>query len=215
MAGPACWRCGREPSPVLLCPDCGAVHGPTRDVDHFDVLGLPPHPAIDEKKLADRYYELSRRVHPDRFQTADPRELAHSVGATAALNAAFQELRDVESRGRFWLRRGGEDLGRDNAAVPSALAATVFEIQEKLAELRVAGGSAREALRAEIDLDRAGIAGRRAERRASLEEMLLTWPVDGAPDAGSAAGRARLKELLSELSYLRTLERDIRAALEV
>ena len=45
--------------------------------------------------------------------------------------------------------------------------------------------------------------------------MLLTWPVDGAPDAGSAAGRARLKEMLSELSYLRTLERDIRAALEV
>ena len=102
-----------------------------------------------------------------------------------------------------------------NAAVPTALAATVFEIQEKLAELRAAGGSAREALRAEIDLDRAGIAGRRAERRASLEEMLLTWPVDGAPDAGSAAGRARLKEMLSELSYLRTLERDIRAALEV
>jgi len=232
----------------VLCSSCGAVQAPGPGVDHFSVLGLPDHPAVDEKALADRYYELSRRVHPDRFGAAEPRELEQAVSATAALNSAFRSLRDVESRGRYWLERAGGSLGRDNASVPPALAATVFEVQEKLEELRHASGAARTSVRGEVDRAREDLERRRAERRSVLEAMLRDWPggtngssaeaassaegatvaVNGSSAAnGTASGlatngararvpgdQAALKALLSELSYLRTLERDVRAALE-
>ncbi len=248
MDAPVCWRCGGRVSPAVLCSSCGAVQAPAPGVDHFSVLGLPVHPAVDEKTLSERYYELSRRVHPDRFQAGEPRELEQAVSATAALNSAFRSLRDVESRGRYWLERAGGSLGRDNASVPPALAATVFEVQEKLDELRHASGDTRTSVRGEVDRARADLERRRAERRAALEAMLRDWPggtngataastasalgaavsVNGSRAAnGTAAGlatngshapapgdQAALKALLSELSYLRTLERDVRTALE-
>lgn len=238
MDAPVCWRCGGRVSPAVLCSSCGAVQAPSPGVDHFSVLGLPAHPAVDEKALSERYYELSRRVHPDRFQASDPRELEQAVSATAALNSAFRSLRDVESRGRYWLERAGGSLGRDNASVPPALAATVFEVQEKLDELRHSSGDARNSVRGDVDRAREDLERRRAERRSALESMLRDWPggtngsaTTAANGAGSSNGanpsngtraahapargdEAALKALLSELSYLRTLERDVRAALE-
>lgn len=210
-----CWKCGGPVNPAVLCAACGAVQGPPRDADHFAVLGLEPHPSVDESRLADRYYELSRRLHPDRFEASDRRELAESVRATAAVNAAYQALREVEARGRYWLLRSGDSLARDNTAVPPALAATVFEVQEKLDELRGAAGDDRGRLLAEIESVGTDVAGRVADRRAQLGALLGSWPRDGAGAAApSTEARDRLKSLLSELSYLRTLERDVRGALE-
>lgn len=206
-----CWKCGGPVNPAVLCSACGAVQGPPRDADHFAVLGLEPHPAVDEARLADRYYELSRRLHPDRFAASDRRELAESVRATAALNAAYQALREIEARGRYWLVRSGEDLARDNASVPPALATTVFDVQEKLDELRKAAGDDRDRLLAEMESVGSDVADRVAYRRAQLGELLGSWPPDGA---AAEPARARLKSLLSELSYLRTLERDVRHALD-
>ena len=52
------------------------------------------------------------------------------------MNRAYRTLRDVVQRGQYWLELQGEQLGRDNNRVPPALAALVFEVQEKLAEAR-------------------------------------------------------------------------------
>src|SRR5262245_56917837 len=131
-----CSRCGEERPPELVCPSCGAIQPVTEDPSYFHAMGLPDHPAVDARELEARYYALSRRLHPDRHQTGDPEQLARSVRAAALVSQAYRTLRDVEARGRYWLRRLGDDLGRENNRVPAPLAAFVFEVQEKLAELR-------------------------------------------------------------------------------
>ncbi len=219
-----CRRCGQEQPPALCCLACDAVQEPAAGLDYFTALRLTPHPAVDPEDVARRYYELSRRLHPDRFQTASAEDQAASVHATAVLNAAFQTLRDVETRGRYWLGLLGESLGRDNAGVPPALAAYVFELQEKLAEIRSARDAHRAQLVAELREAHADLCKRRAEQRASVERMLRDWPHGAAPDGNGEAGAraervpnqgsSELKRLLSELSYLRTLDRDVQAALE-
>lgn len=218
-----CWRCGEQQAPALWCAHCGAVQGPPSSADHFTTLGLPHHPAVDPDELSERYYALSRKLHPDRYQTGSPRELAESVRATAAVNSAFQTLRDVESRGRYWLGRVGETLGRDNNRVPPELAAQVFEVQEQIAELRAARADQRDRLRAAVARAEADIEERRAGKRRDLDQLLRDWPrspatpCDESPAARNGTPpddpRQRLKSLLSELSYLGTLDRDLRAAL--
>lgn len=206
-----CWRCKEASPPAFFCPHCEAVQTLPSDSNYSALLGFGGGPSVDEAALSDRYYTLSRRLHPDRFQTGSPEEQRASLQATALLNAAFKTLRDVESRGRWWLEREGESLGRDNNQVPPALAGLVFEVQEQIEEASRASGDARGKIVDQLERTKAELTRRRNEERATVEELLQEWPEDGARAASS---REELKRRLSELSYLRTLARDVGRALE-
>lgn len=213
----ACWRCADDQPRGLVCARCGAVQRLAEPVDYFAVLGLPSHPAIEVAELERRYYELSRQIHPDRFQTDSPDAQQASLRATAVLNAAFRTLRDVESRGRYWLESQGEHLNENNNRVPSGLAAYVFEVQEKLSDLTPARNGARQLLIEELAETAEDLRLRRERERAALESLLRSWPEtpnDVRGEAALAEVRGQLKRLLSELSYLRTLWRDVQGALE-
>ncbi|HEY8516862.1 MAG TPA: DnaJ domain-containing protein [Candidatus Binatia bacterium] len=213
-----CRSCGEVQTPTFFCRSCEALQLLPQDTDYFTVLGFPSHPAVDEQQLEERYYALSRKLHPDRFQTRSADEQRASLQATALLNAAYRTLRDVEARGRYWLTRCGDDLGRDNNRVPPRLAAYVFDVQEKMSELRTSANGGAASLRRELSETHRDLTERRNRERAALAELLRGWPVgdDGEPttrDERGAAAVRELKALLSELSYLRTLDRDVQAAL--
>jgi len=210
-----CRSCGEVQPPAFFCRSCDALQLLPQDADYFTVLGLPPHPGVDPKALDERYYALSRRLHPDRFSTRPAEEQRASLQATALLNAAYRTLREPESRGRYWLARAGEVLGRDNNRVPPRLAAYVFDVQEKLSELKDATNGTSAGLRADLAETHRDLAERLARDRSALTELLHAWPGDDAErDERSAAKLRELKTLLSELSYLKTLDRDVSAALE-
>lgn len=218
MASIRCRGCSEVQPPAFFCRSCGALQPLPQDVDYFTVLGLPSHPDVDAAALEARYYELSRKLHPDRFQTGSPEVQQASVRATAILNAAYRTLRDVESRGRYWLQRSGDDLGRDNNQVPPQLAAYVFEVQEKMSDLRAGANGGAEGLRDELSEVQRDLAARRARDRTALDELLRGWPAgrdaSGTADDSGATVLRELKGLLSELSYLRTLDRDLQTTLE-
>jgi len=131
---------------------------------------------------------------------------------TAAVNLAYRTLRDPVDRGEYWLALLGEGLGRNNNRVPPDLAALVFEVQEKLEELRDAGRRGGDTtLQAEITDIRAALADRRAALLQRLQENYARW--DGRA-ADTAALTRELKDVLSALAYLGTLIRDVDKALE-
>jgi len=216
VASIRCWRCAAIQPPAFFCTRCEAVQALPQGTDYLAVLGFPQHPAIDGAELDRRYYGLSRKLHPDRFQTGNDEEQRASVQATALLNTAHRTLREIESRGRYWLERCGEDLGRDNNRVPQQLAAYVFDVQEKLGELRGGANGATATLRSELAETQLELAERRERDRAALDALLRGWPAGDAATSGSERATAvrELKALLSQLSYLRTLDRDLQNALE-
>ena len=202
-----CWRCSKEQSPAFFCTECGAVQMLPSNTDYLEVLGLPDRPSVDVGALKETWYELTRHLHPDRFPNATPEELRASVAGSALLNAAWQTLRDPESRGRWWLERQSEPLGKNNNQVPPALAALVFEVQEELLEIDEGPGKVRDSLEERLE----NLESRRESDRTRIEEILQEWPADGDEKSGALAD---LKNILSELSYLATLVRDIRRALK-
>ncbi len=201
-----CWRCAHQHQAMFFCPSCDVLQALPSQVDYFSVFDLPKNPAIDEGLLTQRYYELSRRLHPDLYQTGTLQEQEASLKNTALLNRAYRTLRDPIQRGQYWLELHGEQLGKDNNRVPPKLAALVFDVQEKLAEMRDARAQDKAAdMQAELAQIRADLEQHLARLRSTLEANFAQWSGDGAhPELLRA-----LKNILSEIAYLRTLLRDV------
>jgi len=196
-----CWRCADRVGLSAFCLSCAAPQPIAADADHFALLGLPRRLDLDCADLERRYHEASRRVHPDRHQTAKPEERALSLAASAALNRAYRTLRDPIARGRYWLELHGDPIGADNNRVPPELAELVFAVQEQLADVRRGHGDVKAVASA-----RDALASRLATLVAGLDER---YARDGA--AHDSATLAELKRRLSDVAYVRTLLRDIDA----
>ena len=204
-----CLNCGKPAAGQLTCGGCGVVHPAEHAPDYFALFGLPRALTVDVDDLERRYYTLSRESHPDLFHDRSPAEQAASLRTTALLTRAYRVLKDPVRRGLYWLSLHGESLGRDNERVPPALAALVFEVQEKLEELRAArrnGGVAAE--ESELRDIRSDL---RAQLNGFVDRLAQTYGRNGGDDAVTLA---EIKRILSELHYVRTLVRDVDKELE-
>jgi molecular chaperone HscB len=182
--------------------------------DFFAVFGLERRLAIDLTALQRRFYELSRRWHPDFHQTAPADEQARALEESARVNAAYRALRDPLARVEYLIRlEEGRDT-REGTVVkpkaPPALLAEMFEIQEALAEARAGALS---------DASRVSLAAQRDALRARMDasEVRIVGPLSQAWDAAGAGQRPAaletLKEALATRAYLRTVIDDLGDAL--
>lgn len=182
--------------------------------DYFAVFGWPRRLAIDGAELQRRFYELSRRYHPDRHALASPEEQARMLDVSARLNAAYRTLADPIARVAYLVRLEAGQPTREGAVepdqVPPELLEEVFDVQELLAEARAGGlgPEVRERLCAERD---------RWRSRLETEEARLTGPLSAAWDQADGAERPRLLEALRRSlavrAYLRTVVEDLEQAL--
>jgi molecular chaperone HscB len=203
-----CLSCARFQEPRLVCSQCGTPLA--ADLDLFAALGLPRVLQIDMAGLETAYHDLGRRIHPDRFAASSPEIRDASLRATALLTRAYRTLRDPVSRGLYWLELHGHKLAENNTQVPPELAELVFEVQEKLSELRAARaedtGGAREGM-LELSAQRASLQGLMDELYAELVENFAGFDAGGGPEPEQLF--VELKTVLSKIAYLRTLLRDV------
>jgi molecular chaperone HscB len=185
-----------------------------KGVDHFEVFGLPRRLGLDTAELQRKFYELSRRVHPDFHQGAPPERQAEILEASARLNAAYRALRDPLARIEYLVRleegRGTREGATVKPKAPPELLEEMFEIQEALQEAKSGGldAGAKDILSAQRD---------RLRERYDQEESRLRGPLSQAWDAAGPGERAgalsAFKESLAVRAYLRTVIDDIDEAL--
>jgi len=208
----SCWQCNADHSPDFFCPKCGAIQLLPERTDYFQVLGVPRRLLVDADALQRRYYELNRRLHPDLYQTGPEMARQASLHNTAAVNRAYRTLRDPTERALYWLSLHNEKLGSNNNRVPRELATLVFEVQEKLEELRAAGGTdAQRAIEGELAAARTELRQRQAALTDALQENFRRWD---AASADAPTLTHELKSILSSLAYLGTLARDVERELD-
>ncbi|MEK7245056.1 MAG: Fe-S protein assembly co-chaperone HscB [Pseudomonadota bacterium] len=131
----ACWSCG-GPTPVdsPFCVTCASVQPPGA-ADHFRRLGLARSFDVVRADLERRYFDLQRRLHPDRFATRTGREKALSQAQAVSLNEAYQTLADPLKRAVYLLHLAGMDIlaeGCNQIADPVILM-EAMEMREALA----------------------------------------------------------------------------------
>ena len=185
-----CWSCQNAaiPEGTAFCPSCRRIQPPGRGEDHFATLGIAREFAIDPAELDRRFRELSRRLHPDRFARAEPRERRISLDRATRLNDAYRALRDWRTRAAYLLRIAGTDVFAEGRtfADPDFLE----EQLEWREELALAN--------ADADADRlARIAEDARERLRTLEEEVAgrfadeRWYSDLNVDIARRLSRAR------------------------
>jgi molecular chaperone HscB len=141
----------------VTCGGCGAIQPPDLAEDHFRVLNVANTFALDVGLAEERFRELSRVVHPDRFAKADPRAKRFSTQRTVQLNEAWRTLKDPVRRAEYLLSRAGFEVGAETGAsrpgksggareklpVPPRLLGEILELREELADARGASNHAR------------------------------------------------------------------------
>lgn len=85
--------------------------------NYFELFALPVAYAIDQNTLRERYRELQKSVHPDRYagSTEQSRRLAAQLAAQ--VNQAFQTLKDPILRGFYLLSLHGVVAEGENQTI--------------------------------------------------------------------------------------------------
>jgi molecular chaperone HscB len=175
-----CWSCGAEVAEGdLACAACGRVQPVGRRQDAFSLLGLPREFALDAADLDRRFRERSRRLHPDRFARAEPRERRLSLEHATRLNDAHRLLKDWRARAGYLLRLAGTDVFAEGRtfADPDFLEEQL-EWREALALARADGDAERLAAIAEEARRRLARLEEDVARRFADERWYSDLPID-------------------------------------
>jgi molecular chaperone HscB len=75
--------------------------------NYFEIFGLPVDFSLDTSTLTERYRELQKAVHPDRFSNASDRDRRLAVQQAALINEALETLKSPLKRARYLLQLNG------------------------------------------------------------------------------------------------------------
>ncbi len=108
--------------------------------NYFSLFDLPVSFTINLDELENRYRDLQRALHPDRYASASDQERRISVQQTAHLNEAFHTLRDIPRRARYLLELKGLDFDDEkDTHFDGAFLMQQMELREELEAIAQAG----------------------------------------------------------------------------
>lgn len=101
--------------------------------NHFELFGLEPGFELDLSNIAERYRDLQRAVHPDRFANASDQERRLSVQQAAQVNEAYQVFKSPLLRARYLLELQGITMDDTDTAMDPMFLMEQIELRESLA----------------------------------------------------------------------------------
>jgi len=105
--------------------------------NYFELFGMPVGFRVDKAALGERYRELQKVVHPDRFASGSEAEQRLSLQQTTQVNEAYQTLKDPVRRAIYLLKLNGIDMALDKETThDSEFLMEQLEMREQLAEAR-------------------------------------------------------------------------------
>lgn len=73
-------------------------------MNYFELYGLPIQFNPDKAYVQRKYYELSRKHHPDFYATASPEEQAANLEVSSLVNKAYKTFQDQDATIRYVLQ---------------------------------------------------------------------------------------------------------------
>ena len=103
----------------------------------FELFGLPERFAQDRAAIDERWKELQREAHPDRFAAQGQAAQRVAMQWSARINEAYQRLKDPQKRAAYLCElRGAPINAENNTAMPAAFLVEQMEWREALDDAR-------------------------------------------------------------------------------
>lgn len=161
----------------------------------FELFGVPERFAQERAQLDERWKELQRQAHPDRFAAQGQSAQRVALQWSVRINEAYQRLKDPLRRAAYLCElRGAPIDAENNTAMPAEFLMEQMEWREALEEAAD-----------EDTLD--GLAQRLAQSRRQCLQRIESL-LDAEGDAPAAARQVRA------LMFIERFGQDVEARLE-
>jgi molecular chaperone HscB len=178
-----------------LCHQCGEINPFNSQTSPFEVFGIKPSYHLDLNKLENRFFELTRILHPDKFATQCSEKLITVTQWYALLTTAFSTLKDPTERASALFRAVGFMPSDKRSQVPADLAEDYFELKELVMEAQDT---------APLVIFQQKIDSRLKECDQSVNQAMAQWEKTQSPDELGKAAVA-----LDRRSYLVSMKNDL------
>jgi len=158
----------------------------------FQLFNLPLNYAIDCDLLANRYRELQRQVHPDRFVRADQKAQERAIELSSQANEAYKILKNPLLRAVHLIECLGEPIQLDGKKLSSDFLMKQMEWHEKIEGWFSLSESQREQLRHLLQQER-------EHYLAQLTAAFERQPVDKNP----------IEQWINEWQFIEKLRADL------
>ena len=166
--------------------------------NYFELFGLPVGFEIDGKALTERYRNLQKALHPDRFANAPDQERRLSLQQAAQVNSGYETLRDPLSRARYLLTLQGAEYNDEISTISDLeFLEEQMELRESLAEIRHDDdpATALNGFMAQLDL----------RNREYIEALTMVFAPHEVMDT------AKAKNLVQRMQFIRRLQQEAEA----
>lgn len=125
-------------------------------MNYFEIFGIPIQLKVDKNELPKKFFELSRKFHPDFYANTTPSEQNRALDITANLNKAFKTFQNPDETIKYVLQLKELIEEEEKYQLPPDFLMVVLEINEKLMdagddpELKLSLQSAIDNLQSEI-----------------------------------------------------------------
>ena len=126
--------------------------------NYFQLYNIPESFKPDAAVVKSKFYELSRKYHPDRFAQAGGPELTEALQMAALNNAAYKTLKDSDATMAYILKQKGLLEEEEKYALPPAFLMEMMDLNEAVSDSEIdpantdAGNMATNALNEQLEL---------------------------------------------------------------
>lgn len=129
-------------------------------MSYFDLYDIPVSFNVNKAALKKKYYELSRKLHPDFYTQESEDKQAEILELSSKNNEAYKVLRDFDKRMKYILDMKGVIQEEGKNTVPQMFLMEMMDINEALMEL-------------EFDFDKSAYEKVKADLKAMNDNLLV------------------------------------------
>lgn len=101
-------------------------------MNYFELFELPISIQIDKTKLAQKYFELQKKYHPDFFANGTEHEQEQALEISSQLNKALKTFKSTDLTIKYVLQLKGQLEEEEKYQLPPAFLMEMMELNEEL-----------------------------------------------------------------------------------
>ncbi len=106
-------------------------------MNYFELFEMPEQITFDAINLQKKYYELSRKYHPDFFTAGTDEEQDEALEKSSLLNKAFQTFKSVDKTIEYVLQQNNIIQDAEKQSLPTHFLMDMMEVNEALADAQM------------------------------------------------------------------------------